>query len=69
MRVIHQDAVEAKDLGGMHSQARGNEQVLRVKSLLCRDWVCRDLLDSFGGRPLFGDGPVTFRDIHDVSAL
>jgi hypothetical protein len=49
----------AQEQGGSHDQ----------KCPLCRDWVRRNLLDSLGRRPFFGDGPFASRDIHDVSAL
>jgi len=52
-------ALRAEEQGGFHRQ----------ECTLCRDWLRRDVLDSLGRRPFFGDGPVASRDIHDVSAL
>ncbi|SRR6266436_2143772 len=49
----------AQEQGGSHDQ----------ECPLCRDWVRRNVLDSLGRRPVFGDGPFASRDIHDVSAL
>jgi hypothetical protein len=52
-------ALRGEEQGGFHGQ----------ECPLCRDWLRRDVLDSLGRRPFFGDGPVASRDIHDVSAL
>ena len=49
--------------------ARNEQEPPGQECPLCRDRVGRDLLDSLGRRPFFGDGPVASWDIHDVSAL
>ena len=68
--VLKAGSAEAKDVGGTHSGARRNKKVPMVKTALyAAIGVRRDLFDSLGRKPLFGDGPIASRDIHDVSAL